>query len=307
MGAAWLRVVQYLKDHDNKEHAAGHLTVFDDVNPRVCQARWKGLSREFADYEAEMAIATGVNPQLTDRLKHIQPVYEFEKACRKTTTENKDKRQRKKARTESNRVEGQNLLDRSRMGLRRGPGSDQSEPGSVQVAPDTPQLPQGFLSGTESESNLSTVSNFNPRTPAMRKRAMTTMLSGQLQDAATFLRTQLEMITEDREERRKAREEDEERRRMKEEQDEERWRKKEEQEEERRRKKEGQRKEEENLRREQFENQQKTLMELVKNQTESMERIAHHQSATSERIAQQQSASTERLILALVAGINKKN
>ncbi|KAG9070780.1 hypothetical protein KI688_008320 [Linnemannia hyalina] len=104
--AAWSRVVQYLKDYDDKERAEGRPTVFDDVNPCVCQARWKNLSSEYAEHEAAMLRATGVNPQIADRLKYMQPVYEFEQACRKTADDNKDKRHRKKARTESNRVEG---------------------------------------------------------------------------------------------------------------------------------------------------------------------------------------------------------
>ncbi|KAG0069156.1 hypothetical protein BGZ93_002909 [Podila epicladia] len=285
---AWLRVVRYLKDHDDKERAAGRPTVFNDVNPRVCQARWKTLSREYADFEDDMVIASGVNPHITDRLKHIQPVYEFEKSCKKASNENKDKRQRKKARTESNRVDGEHLLERSRTGLRqRPPGSIGLIPGSIESTPssteaqDSPHLSQGFFSGTESESAVST---YTPRTPAMRKRAMATMLTGQMQDAVSFLKTQMEMVAEDREERRK---DDEKRKKIKEEQRKE--------EEARRKIKEERRKEEEDLRRKQAEDHQRALMELVKTQTESMERIA-----------QQQSASTERIILALMQGINKK-
>ncbi|KAF8945819.1 hypothetical protein BGZ47_001896 [Haplosporangium gracile] len=65
-GAAWSRAVQYLKDHDDKERAKGRSAVFDDVNPRVCHARWKNLSREYAEHEAAMLRATRVNPQITD-------------------------------------------------------------------------------------------------------------------------------------------------------------------------------------------------------------------------------------------------
>ncbi|KAK3811562.1 MAG: hypothetical protein J3R72DRAFT_480791 [Linnemannia gamsii] len=38
-GAAWSRVVQYLRDYDDKERADGRPTVFDDVNPRVSSVR----------------------------------------------------------------------------------------------------------------------------------------------------------------------------------------------------------------------------------------------------------------------------
>ncbi|KAG0010695.1 hypothetical protein BGZ81_002606 [Podila clonocystis] len=200
-GAAWLRVVRYLKDHDNKERDEGRPTVFDGVNPRVCQARWKNLSREYAEHEADMKAATGVNPQITDRLKHIQPVYEFEQACKQTADDNKDIWQCKKARTESNRVAGEFLLERSRTG-------------PAHVPSDSPQLTQGFLSGTESESSVSIVSNYSPRTPGMRKRAMSTMLTGQIQEASDFLKSQVEyqkkqldLILEDREERKEEREE----------------------------------------------------------------------------------------------------
>ncbi|KAG0011053.1 hypothetical protein BGZ82_003179, partial [Podila clonocystis] len=109
--SAWLRVVWYLKDHDDKERAAGRPTMFNDVNSRVCQARWKTLSHEYSDFEDDMVIASGVNPQITDHLKHIQPVYKFEKSCKKASDENKDKRQCKKAQTESNRVDGEHLLE----------------------------------------------------------------------------------------------------------------------------------------------------------------------------------------------------
>lgn len=60
-----------------------------------------------------MVIASGVNPQITDCLKHIQPVYKFKKACKKSSNENNDKQKCKKAQTESNSVEGEHLLERS--------------------------------------------------------------------------------------------------------------------------------------------------------------------------------------------------
>ncbi|KAG0007038.1 hypothetical protein BGZ81_005184, partial [Podila clonocystis] len=130
----------------------------------------------------------------------------------KASEENKDKWQRKKARTESNRVDGEQLLERSRTGLHQRPQSSigstpvsvESTPSSTEAALDSPHLSQGFFSGTESESAVST---YTPRTPAMRKRAMATMLTGQMQDAVSFLKTQMEMVAEDREERRKIKEE----------------------------------------------------------------------------------------------------
>jgi len=156
-----------------------------------------------------MRAATGVNPQITNWLKHIQPVYEFEQACRKIADDNKDKQQCKKAWTESNQVAGEFLLKRSRAG-------------TLHVASDSPQLTQGFLSGTEFESCVSIVSNYSPRTPGMRKRTMSTMLTGQLQEASDFLKSQVEyqkkqldLILEDWEERKEEREE---RKKMEEEQ-----------------------------------------------------------------------------------------
>jgi hypothetical protein len=278
-GTAWSRVVQYLRDHDDKEQAEGRPRVFDDVNPRVCQARWKNLSSEYAAHETAMLRATGVNPEITDRLKYIQPVYEFEQACRKTTDDNKDKRHRKKARTESNRVEGLLLLERSRTG-------------PVRVAPDLPQPIQGFMSGTESESGVSVVSNRTPRTPGMKKRTMATMLTGQFQEASTILMTQaenqrrqLDMMVEDREERRKLEEE--------------------------------RRKVDEDTRREQaaiHERQQKALMDCMERiatqQAESTKEVAKQQAEAAKQQAEtvkQHAESTERLILAIVAGFNKKN
>ncbi|KAI9233369.1 MAG: hypothetical protein BYD32DRAFT_426191 [Podila humilis] len=214
--------------------------------------------------------------------KTYHPVYEFEQACKRTSDDNKDKRQRKKARTDNNRVAGEILLERSRAG-------------ASQVASESPQLSQGFQSGTESESSVSIVSNYTPRTPGMRKKAMSTMLTGQLQEASDFLKSQVEyqkrqldLILEDREERKEEREE---RKRMEEER----------------------RKADEDARRDLAERQQKVLMDLMVLQTESMERIATQQTETSKEFAKQQlefakqqAASTERLILALVAGINKK-
>ncbi|KAK3843746.1 MAG: hypothetical protein J3R72DRAFT_439841 [Linnemannia gamsii] len=157
--ASWWRVFRYLRDHDDKERAEDRPTVFDDVNPRVCQTKWKNLSSEYTVHETAMLRATGVKPEITDRLKYIQPVYEFEQACRRTGRDNRDKRQRKKARTESSRVRGFLLLGGLEQVL------------FVRGAPHLPQPIQGFLSGTESETGVSVVSNRTPRIPGMRKRA----------------------------------------------------------------------------------------------------------------------------------------
>ncbi|KAG0273514.1 hypothetical protein BGZ95_010678 [Linnemannia exigua] len=250
--AAWSGVVQYPRNHDDKERAKGCSTVFDNVNSRVCQARWKDLSIEYAVHEAAMLRANGVSILMTDRLKYIQPVYEFEQACRKTADD--IKRHYKKARTESKQVKVPRLLKRSRSGL-------------VQGAPDPPQPTQGFLSGTESDSDVSVVSTRTPRILRKRKRTTATMLAGRAQEMNGLLMTRaenelghLDMMVNVREERRKMEKEI--------------WREQ--------------------------ERHHKALMDMMALQRESMKRIAAQQREILKEVAAQQAEQTamsERLIL----------
>ncbi|KAF9079651.1 hypothetical protein BGX23_003538, partial [Mortierella sp. AD031] len=119
--ATWEKVIEYLRKHDDKEERAGRPRVFGLVNSRVCRANWNALSDEYAKHLAKMRQTTGANPTLTPRLQLMGAVYDFEQSCKKTMDDKKEQGRRKRARIESNRVEGLAMMERSRTGYRMGP------------------------------------------------------------------------------------------------------------------------------------------------------------------------------------------
>lgn len=202
---AWKSVVQNLKDHDAIEQDAGRLAVFSLVNARVCQAKWNTLSDEYAEHLREMRRTTGANPTLTKRLQLMGAIYEHELSCKEDSARKKQKRSHDNTRKESNRVNGLALMERSRSGPARGPPSmphsttvqldDMLNPAGPSSPAGLTRSSSGFLSGTESDSNVSVLSSSSvrtPRTPGLRKRAMAEFANESIKTATDAIARQAE-------------------------------------------------------------------------------------------------------------------
>ncbi|KAG0299415.1 hypothetical protein BGZ97_003715, partial [Linnemannia gamsii] len=315
--SAWEKVVEYLKKYDDKEDRAGRPRVFSIVNARVCRNNWKALSDEYAKHLAKMRQTTGANSTLTQRLQLMGAVYDFEQSYKKEADARKEQGKRKRARIESNRVEGLAMLDRSRQGYRKVPSMAgiPRTPLAVSVPPQQPgessqsmmppfsqelQSPRLF-SGSGSEATLSAISSISairtPRTPRLKKRVMADFANEGIKKATDALllqgeiqKKQLELLLQNQAERRAS----EEQRLQREESLRQEQFKREET------LRQEQLKREEALRREQTE-REKALRTAWKDERredwEMMQEMLKLQSNTMQEFVKRQTETTERLIL----------
>ncbi|KAK3805231.1 MAG: hypothetical protein J3R72DRAFT_499875 [Linnemannia gamsii] len=149
---AWARVVQYLKDDDDKERAKGKENRFSLVNVRNCKERWVALSAEYAAIAAKSLRDSGTNSTIDARYTELQDAYLYEQSCLDAKKARKSNRHHTQAQAVLNRTNGDRLMVASRTGpvQRRtieGQGTALDQP----MDEDPPlQFNAGFLSGTES-------------------------------------------------------------------------------------------------------------------------------------------------------------
>ncbi|KAF9570526.1 hypothetical protein BGW38_008737, partial [Lunasporangiospora selenospora] len=126
--AAWERVIDYLNEYDKEQfRKLGASAVFEGVTVRLCQAKWDTLSREYKQYETRLDRASGVAPEVNERLILIQAIYDYEQACTKALQEVKRNKEQDKQRAQGDREAGRALLDASMTGPTRERAENEAE------------------------------------------------------------------------------------------------------------------------------------------------------------------------------------
>ncbi|KAF9368389.1 hypothetical protein CPB97_004672 [Podila verticillata] len=184
---AWEGVIAFLHQHDEGLVAAGGKPVFEGVTVHCCQDNWDDLVSEFKQYQAKLDTGTGINPKVTELIKHTQPVYLYAQSIKEKSASRADKQKAVQERVEANKKKSQDLLASSQRGPRWAhddndqqvvdlshvhlldatlQDQDMMPPHSNQQDMTPPnatgQPSAGILSGAESESGASSVTSVMP-------------------------------------------------------------------------------------------------------------------------------------------------